>query len=422
VNSPHPALRATFSPPGGEKANTGGWLRGALLLGLLAFACHRSDNVATFKVEPSAFVRRVTADGNLKAKDSTLITPPPEATGPLKIAWIAVDGSLVKKDDVIVRFDPTDFETLLVGGKEAETSAGNKMRKSVVDADMTRDNLQKDAGQATDELQSARRFRFDDADVFSRFQRIESQVDESLALAKREHATSVLGVRVSLSKADRDLIDIEKKKADLKIRNAELGLHALEVRAPHEGILVLQRDWRGDVPRVGATIWNGSQVAEIPDMREMKAEVFVLEADAAGIAVGQKAAVTIDSQPGARYSGKVTQIDKLARPRVRGVPVQYFGVTVALDKCDPKVMKPGARVKATIEVENRANAFTIPRQALFEKEGRRIVYRRVNGKFVSSVVTIATSSAGRVVVTKGIMSGDELALTDPTAKREEKRS
>ena len=107
---------------------------------------------------------------------------------------------------------------------------------------------------------------------------------------------------------------IESKKADLKIRNAQQGLHALELRAPYDGILVLQRDWRGDLPRVGATVWQGSPIGEIPDLKAMKAEVFVLEADAAGLAVGQKARVALESNSVVTYGGKISQIDKLARP------------------------------------------------------------------------------------------------------------
>jgi multidrug resistance efflux pump len=221
-----------------------------------------------------------------------------------------------------------------------------------------------------------------------------------------------MGVRETLSAADLALIEIEKKKADLKVRNATNGLQSLEVRSPYDGILVLQRDWRGDVPRVGSTLWRGSPIGEVPDLREMKAEVFVLEADAAGIAVGQKASVTLESQPGVAYTGKISQIDKLARPRFRGVPVQYFGVTVLLDKSDPKVMKPGARVKAVLDVEDIANAFSIPRQAVFEKNGKKIVYRKHGAKFDPIEVTIATSTPGRVVVTKGIAKNDELALVN----------
>jgi HlyD family secretion protein len=103
------------------------------------------------------------------------------------------------------------------------------------------------------------------------------------------------------------------------------------------------------------------------------------------------------------------------------VPVQYFGVTVALDRTDPVVMKPGARVRALLEIENRNNVFSIPRQALFEKEGRKLVYRKRGDRFEPLPVEIASSSPGRVVVTKGINRGDELALRDPTVvERSEK--
>ena len=102
---------------------------------------------------------------------------------------------------------------------------------------------------------------------------------------------------------------------------------------------------------------------------------------------------------------------------MRGVPVQYFGLTISFDRTDAKVMKPGARVRATLDVENRARAFAIPRQALFEKEGKKLVYRREKGKFVAAPVEIATSSAGRVVVTKGLNDGDVIALVDPTEKK-----
>lgn len=387
-------------------------LRSVAAAALLALACHRGAGVPVYKVEPSHFSRRVTAEGNLKAKNSQVVSAPQQTDGPLKVSWMANDGDVLKKGDLVARFDATDFETLLLTGKEDLATEEHKRRRTDTDASTTRTNLQRDAHQADAELASARMLRFDDAEAFSRYQRIESQVDEQLASEKKTHANNVLGVRETLSAADRALIDIEKQKADLKVRNANQGLSSLEVRSPYDGILVLMRDWRGEVPRVGSTLWNGTPIGEIPDLREMKAEIFVLEADAAGVAVGQKATLTLESQPGVTYTGKISQIDKLARPRFRGVPVQYFGVTVALDKSDPQVMKPGARVRAVLDVEDIANAFSIPRQALFEKGGKKVVYRKHGSTFEPVEVTIATSSAGRVVVTKGVAKGDELALVD----------
>ena len=389
---------------------------GTLLLGGVIVAARHpaADDTPTFKVQPMQFTRRVTADGTLKAVNATPITTPSEAGRSLKIAWIADDGALVKKDDVIVRFDPTEFENELLIGTEDRTTANNKLSKASSDAKTTRTNLKRDASQADSELQKAKKFTFDDAEIFSRYQRIESEVDADLAGDKKMHAEEVLAVRESLARTDQDLISIEDRKAGLRIRNAEQGLKALEVLAPYDGIIVLQRDWRGEIPRVGSTQWPGSPLAEIPDLKSMKAEVFVLEADAAGLALDQRATVALESHPEMKFTGKVTQLDKLARPRMRGVPVQYFGVTLTLDKTDQKVMKPGARVRAVLEVENLKSAFAIPRQALFEKEGKKLVYRKRDGKFEPVEVVTSSSSAGRVVVTRGLVQGDELALEDPT--------
>jgi hypothetical protein len=347
---------------------------------------------------------------------ATPVTAPQNAEEAMKIAWIADDGALVKKDDVIVRFDPTDFQKELRSGNEDHAIAANNISKTEMQSTTTKTNLHRDASQAQQELEAARRFKFDDSEVFSRYQRIEAETDQRLAGEHKTYAERVLTVRQGLSKTERDLLDIEDRKAALRIRNANQGLSAVEVHAPYDGILVLQRDWRGDVPRVGSNVWRGMPLGEIPDMSAMKAEVFVLEADAAGLAVGSRATVKLESHPGVVYGGKITQVDKLARPRVRGVPVQYFGVTVTLDRTETQVMKPGTRVVATLEIENRAKAFAIPRQALFEKDGRQFVYRRRGAEFVPANVEIATASAGRVVVTKGITDGDELALVDPTAE------
>jgi HlyD family secretion protein len=393
-----------------------------LLLAVVLVAAFRrpsSASIATYRVAPAQFTRRVTADGTLKAVEATPITAPHDVPRPLKVAWIADDGAVVKKDDVVVRFDPTEFDNELLGGTEDRATAANKLQRADTDSSTTQKNLKRDAHQAESELQAARRFKFDDAEVFSRYQRIESETDQQLAAEKRQHAMEVLGVRETLSKTDRDLLAIEDRKAGLRIRTAEQGLKALEIVAPHDGILVLQRDWRGEIPRVGATLWQGSPIGEIPDLKAMKAEVFVLEADAAGLAVGQKATVLLESHPDVKYSGKVTSVDKLARPRMRGVPVQYFGVTVSLDRTDPVAMKPGTRVRAVLELENLANAFTIPRQAMFDKEGKKIVYRKRGDRFEPVEIAISSSSAGRVVVKKGLSKGDELALTDPTAKKDE---
>lgn len=393
--------------------------RALLVVAIAAMACSKTgDEIATLKVEPTQFTRRVTAEGTLKAVKATPITAPHDAPQALKVSWIADDGSLLRKDDVIVRFDATDFENMLLRGNEDRSTASNKLTKAGAEATATRTNLKRDSKLAQSELDAAKRFTFDDAEVFSRYARIEAEVDQGLASHKKMHAEEVLVVRDSLARVERDLLSIEDRKAGMKISQAEQGLRALQVIAPHDGILVLSRSWRGDLPRIGDMMWRGQPIGEIPELVSMKAEVFVLEADAAGLAVGQKAIVTLESNPDVSFPGKIQAVDKMARPRIPRQPVQYFGVTVEIQRTDAQFMKPGTRVRAILELENQANAFAIPRQAMFEKEGKKLVYRKRGERWEPVEVTIGSSSAGRVVVTKGLVAGDEIALEDPKQQDE----
>jgi HlyD family secretion protein len=388
----------------------------------LAISCgERAPEVATHRVEPVSFARRVTAEGTLKAVKATPVMAPQEARTPMKVAWIAEDGEQMKAGDVIVRFDSTDFENLLLLGREDRTTAGNRLEKSAVESSATRSNLERDARLAQRQLESAQQFKFDDEEIFSRYSRIESDVDEGLAVERKRHAEEVLVVREGLSRVDRDLIAIEDRKAGLKIKQAEDGLQALQVVAPHDGILVLQRNWRGDVARIGDSMWRGQPIGEIPDLAAMQADVFVLEADAAGLAADQKVTLFLEADAKRQFTGKVKSVEKVARPRIPRQPVQYFGVTVELDETDSALMKPGARVRASLEVENQENVFVIPRQALFERDGKRLVYRKKGKDYEPVEVTIGTSSAGRVVVTEGLSAGDEIALEDVMANDEKKR-
>jgi HlyD family secretion protein len=383
------------------------------LTGLLFVACSDGNDVRTMTLQPVAFVRSITAEGMLEAENATPISAPNDSPEALKVAWVADDGAKLAKGDLVVRFDPAEFEDMLLTGREEDTNATNRIQKSTVEATATRSNLKRDAGMASRELKTAQQFRVYDEEIFSRYQQVESNLDEGLAIERKDYAEDVLGVRDSIARADREILGIESRKAGLKIRNAEQGLRSLEVRAPHDGLLVLRRGMGNDVTRVGSTAWPGMKIGEIPDLAKMKAEVFVLEADAAGLTIGQKARVTVESRPDRVFTGKVTRVDKLARPRFRNVPVQYFGVTVTLDSMDAKAMKPGARVRAVLEVENTKNALVLPRQAIFEKDGKRIVYLRDGAKFKATTVETGTSSAGRVVITKGLKAGSVIALSDP---------
>lgn len=385
---------------------------GGLLLARLS-AGGESAGVPTLRVTAEPFVRRVSAEGNLKAARAQTINVPSGVPGPFQVAWVAPDGAPIRAGDVVVRFDASKIQKDRAEALADRDSAGFKTDKQRTDSAARIENLRRDAAMAELELENARRFQKKDAELYSRFQIIESDIDEALALARERHARQNERTQVEVGKAELDLLEISRRQAELRIARAEGGLAALELLSPFDGVLVLERNWRGETVRVGDTVWNNQLLAQIPDLARMQAEVFVLEADAGGLAPGLSAEVRLESDPETVHRGRIARVDTLAKPRLRGSPVQYFGVMVEFARTDAARMKPGQRVRATLTLDERPKAVTLPRQAVFEREGRLVVYRKKGKGFEAVPVTLGPAGLGRVVIESGLAEGDVVALADP---------
>ena len=369
------------------------------------------------EVHREAFSRTVHAEGNLSAAQATQLGPPPGGHGPLKIAWLADDGSRVAEGSVVIRFDPTEMEKDLDEGQSEQATTDSRISQKQVREDSAIRNLERDAGMADMELDYARKFQAKDPEIYSRADLIESEIDQNLATERKDHATEVREIRGELAEVEMELLAIERRKAELKVKQATEDLERLEVRAPHDGIFVLKEFW-GRVAEVGSMVWGGNTVAEIPQLDVMEVECFVLEADAGGLEVGLPARVTLEAHPGNVYEGKIKKIDALAKPRFRGVPVQYFTVMLELEQTDVERMKPGQRVQAILNLGDRDAVVTVPRQAVFDREGQTVVYARRNGDFEPLEVELGPAALGRVVVENGLDEGELIALYDPTRPRQ----
>jgi hypothetical protein len=77
----------------------------------------------------------------------------------------------------------------------------------------------------------------------------------------------------------------------------------------------------------------------------------------------------------------------------------------------------GQKARAVVRLEEAEGVLAIPRGAVFEKDGKRVVYRREGRRFVPVEIVVGRQSISRVVLDSGLAAGDVIALRDPTAKR-----
>jgi RND family efflux transporter MFP subunit len=392
-----------------------------LLPSILGFAALRNGGgprVPTHLVEKGPFRNEVLAYGLLYAVRSTPVTVPADLQRPMRIAWLLPAGP-VQKGDTVIEFDPTDIEKQALDGRSDRDSAQNKMQKALVEGGQSGKLLVVDRGLVEEELRRAEDVAPSDEQIFSRNQILESRLDRGL-LEKRLRTTEAKKLPTErLAAADLALAEIEKKKAELRVRQAEQSLKSLKVEAPHDGILVYSLLWRGEAVAVGDTVWPGQPIAELPDLNAMEARVYVLEGDGGGLAVGQKAVVEVEGQPGLSYEAKIARVDAVAKTRDRQSPVKYFETALRFDADKTPGLKPGQRVRASILIDDLKDVVAIPRGALFEREGRRLAYRWSGSRFEPVEVVVGRRSLARVLVDKGLAPGDRVALHDPD-RREQK--
>lgn len=377
-----------------------------------------TPQVPVFTVGREDFVRRVPALGTLKAVKATPIVAPIDAPGPFRVGWLAPDGVRVAAGEEVIRFDPSEVEKQLIEAEDTLRETRLRLDKQDAEAAAQVAQLERDLAMARLELETSARFQKRDELIYSRGEIIESEIDQTLATARQAHAADARQSKARLAATEKALLTIDLRTAERKIARAKAALAALSVTAPHAGVFVLARGWRGEPVRPGDTVWNGQPLGEIPDLSEMEAEVFVLEADAGGLAPGKPATVTVESAPDRSFTAKIARVDAIAKPRLRGSPVQYFALTLKLDKTVPEVMKPGQRVRATLVLDERKAALTVPRQAVVEERGRLVVRRLQGHDFVPVPVTLGPAGAGRVVVDQGLRAGDVIAVVDPSRRGE----
>ncbi|MCL2915654.1 efflux RND transporter periplasmic adaptor subunit [Shewanella corallii] len=383
-------------------------------LGLLAGCSDGArQDVLTMTVADSGLEVRIPAQGELEASQSTAVTVPPRLRGPQSLAWIRDNFSEVKAGDVVARLDPSRESHNL----ELERFAFDKLgldKEIQTEKDTTASRqLNLDADVNDEELELARRFFSEDERVYTKIDIIDQMRNQSYLEARQDYLGWGLDQHDSQAQAEQSLLELKQKSHLSKMNRYENNLAFMEIKAPHDGIFVYRRGWSGEEPAIGDMVWSGMEIGILPDTSRMQARLYVLESEAAGLAVGKRAEVRLDAYPERVFTGTVSQVDALAKPREKDSPVNYFELVVALDETLPGLMKPGRQVSASIDVLDLDTGITVPNQALFQKDGKYWVFVRDGGEYRQQTVEPAQRSLNRTVIASGLQSGDVVALTRP---------
>ena len=187
--------------------------------------------------------------------------------------------------------------------------------------------------------------------------------------------------RVAQANAQLDSAERHVTQTDATLTRASDVLQKTVYAAPYAGVITNLPVREGETVVIGIQNAPGSTLMTLADMSVITAEVKVDETDIVNVQLGQPAEVTIDAIPKKSFHAVVTEIGNNAIVRSTGVATSQsasasqeakdFKVVVTLQN-PPDDLRPGLSTTAKITTATRANAVTIPIQALTIRRGADI--------------------------------------------------
>lgn len=193
--------------------------------------------------------------------------------------------------------------------------------------------------------------------------------------------------------------DLEQAVTDAELKH--LSVEYATLTTPIAGIVT-----RVDTPIAGVNITPATAVFEVVDPDSLVFEASVDEVDAATIAIGRRATVTLDAFPDSPFPGSVSKIAFAAKTSSGGATV--FPVEVAI--ATSSGVRIGMNGDVAIEAEIQADVIVISEEAVREDEKGSYVYTKHGNTYKKISVELGARNDGEVVVKSGLTQGDEVVM------------
>lgn len=401
---------------------------GVLLVVLAGFGINYSlakikgseRGVPTVRVTKGNIDLKVYINGQLRTPNTSILIAPPVG-GTLQIVKFARTGDVVKAGDVVLEFDPSEQEYNLDQAHSNLDQADQQITKIKADSAISISKDQVDLLHAQFDVRRA------ELDVSQN--ELKSAIDakkNDLALEEAKRRLAQLQddtkSRVASNDANLAVYVAQRNKALLDIKVAQDRIQSMSIKAPISGLFARKNNTNGifffgmSVPEYqeGDQTYPGSGVAAIMDVSQMEVFSRVPETSRADINTGDAATIQIDSIPGKNFPAKVKTIAGLASGgEFGGDSTRRFDATFQLDQPDP-TLRPGQTTHVIVQGAQLKGVLYLPRQALFIRAGKPVVFARTGKGFESRSVTIKHMSESQVVI-EDLPEGTEVALVNPEA-------
>jgi len=401
---------------------------------LIGFALSRSrlaiasDGIPLAQVKRGDLDLKVHANGELNATHTMMLAAPAVGGGSLQITRLLAGRLPVKKGDVVIEFDPSEQRYKLEQSRSELLQAEQEITKAKADAAVLK------AQDKVALLKAHYDVRKAELDVQKK--EIVSAIDAAKNDAALKQAKQLL------AELERDIESHNKSgqasvylaqekynKSKLEMDQAQQNIDKMSVTAPMDGLISIQKNMDASggffftgmsVPdyHAGDQAQAGSAIAQVVDPTELELKAKISERNRGNVKQGQSVDVVFDALPGRAYHARVKQVGGMStREFFEDNAGGTFDVTMQLSDADAP-LHSGMTAQLLFLGDTRKSVFYVPRQALFLKDGKHIVYLKSGKGYEQKEIEIKDETESRAVI-KGLSDGTSIAMIDPTLPRKQ---
>jgi multidrug resistance efflux pump len=335
----------------------------------------------------------------------------------LILLHLAKAGFHVKKGDVVAEFD-RQYQILRLDDYKASLSQLDaNIEKLKADQAVAKDAHAQQVRSAKADLDKA----LLDLRTIEVRSAIESEnfklnVEEARAKYKQLQEEDRL-LQIS-QKSELRAAEIDRDQARIEFQRAEVNVDKLLLKAPIDGIVVMQTIWRGGEfgqVREGDEVRSGQTFMTIVDPHSMVMNATVNQADSELLRLGMKANIRLDAYPEVTLPATVVGVGAMTKPGGwRPTYVREIPVRLRLDAEDERVL-PDLTASASVVLATAQEATILPRESIFyEKEAHRpFVFLQSPSGWVRREVELGLVNHVAVSVRSGLQKGDVVATERP---------
>jgi len=204
--------------------------------------------------------------------------------------------------------------------------------------------------------------------------------------------------RQLLAKEAYEDLKINVEQSKIRWERAQLSLDYARVRAPVGGVIARRAVKLGD--RIGAN----TKLYEMVNLSRLIAQVHVPGQGMRNLDIGQKALVTTDFLPDAKFDGKILRISPVVDPGSG-----TFKVTLEL-QAEGRLLRPGMFVNAHIVTATHKKAVLVPKRAVVYDDGMPHVFVVSDSTANKVRFEMGFDDTEFVEVTSGVKKGDQIVV------------